>query len=340
MSHTGGQTLVFETPPRIASHCSIVGPKEGEGPLADAFDEILADDLLGQKSWEFAESEMLRRCAVRALNEGGVVEKDLQAFLAGDLNNQIIASTFAARKLSVPFLGLYGACSTFVEALLLGSALISGGFLENALCAASSHFCTAERQFRFPLELGTQRPPAASWTATAAGAALLRADPNGQGNALHVKSGTIGRVIDMEIRDANHMGAAMAPAVCDCLAAHLVDTGRTADDYDLIVTGDLGWIGRNILLELFAERDMQLPEAKLFDCGTSLYYQEQDPHAGGSGCGCVASVSCGLILKRMERGELQRVLLSGSGALLSPTSSLQGESIPGIAYAVEVEVSP
>ena len=336
MSRLGRQTLVFDPAPRIASHCSIVGPKEGEGPLADDFDEILEDDLLGQKSWEFAESEMLRRCAVRAMNEGGVVERDVNAFLSGDLNDQLLASGFAARRLEVPFLGLYGACSTFVEALVLGAALISGGFLENALCGASSHFCTAERQFRFPLELGTQRPPTAQWTATAAGAALLRAG-EGAGMALRVVSGTLGRVVDMKVTDANHMGAAMAPAVCDCIAAHLADRQRAPEDYDLIVTGDLGWIGRKLLIELLGERGIDLEEAKLFDCGTSLYYQEQDAHAGGSGCGCIASVSCGRILKRMDRGQLHRVLLVGSGAMLSPTSSQQGESIPGIAYAAEVE---
>ena len=190
MSRMGRQTLLFERPPRLAAHCSIVGPKEGEGPLADDFDEILEDDLLGQKSWEFAESEMLRRCAVRAMREGGVVETQVQAFLSGDLNDQLLASAFAARELGMPFLGLYGACSTFVEALALASALISGGFMENALCGASSHFCTAERQFRFPLELGTQRPPTAQWTATAAGVALLRADDRGKPGALRRRSRT------------------------------------------------------------------------------------------------------------------------------------------------------
>ena len=337
MSRAGRQTFVYENPPRVAAHYSIVGPKEGKGPLADDFDEILEDDLLGQKSWEFAESEMLYRCAQGAMDAGGVAESRVQAFMSGDLNNQILATGFAARRMNVPFVGLYGACSTFVEGLVLGSALISGGFLENALSAASSHFCTAERQFRTPLELGTQRPPMASWTATAAGCALLRADTKAQ-NVLRVMSGTLGKVIDLKIKDANHMGAAMAPAVCSCIAAHLEDLGRTAEDYDLIATGDLGWIGRNILMELFAQRGIKMPDEKLIDCGASLFYKEQDAHAGGSGCGCVASVGCGYIMKRMERGELKRVLLVGSGAMLSPTSSLQGESIPGAAYAAQLEV--
>ena len=337
MSRAGQQTFIYENPPAIAAHASIVGPKEGRGPLADWFDTVLEDDLLGQKSWELAEMEMVRRCAREAMNQSRLSEEDVQAMLGGDLNNQIIASSFAARTLGVPFIGLYGACATFVQALVIGSALISGGFLENALCAASSHFCTAERQFRFPLELGTQKPPQASRTATACGAALLRASREGAG--LRVTSGTVGRVIDMNITDANHMGAAMAPAVFDTLAAHLSDTGRTAEDYDLIATGDLGWIGRDLLLALAEAANVDLPPEKLIDCGASLFDQAQDAHAGGSGCGCVASVSCGWLMKRMEAGEIKRLLLVGSGAMLSPTSSQQGQSVPGIAFAACIERS-
>ena len=333
MSRAGEQTFLYDHPPAILSHASIVGPKEGRGPLADWFDTILEDDILGQKSWELAEMEMVRRCAKGAMNQAKLADEDVQAMLGGDLNNQIIASSFAARTLGIPFIGLYGACSTFVQALVMGSALISGGFLGNALCVASSHFCTAERQFRFPLELGTQRPPQAAWTATACGCALLSA----QGKGMRVVSGTLGKVIDLNISDANHMGAAMAPAVFDTLTAHLDDTRCTADDFDLIVTGDLGWIGRNLLLGMFRDSGVDMPEEKLVDCGASLYYQEQDAHAGGSGCGCVASVSCGWIMKRVAQGQLGRVLLSGSGAMLSPTSSQQGQSIPGLSYAIEIE---
>ncbi len=335
MSRTGEQTFVFDYPPAILSHASIVGPKEGRGPLADWFDTILEDDILGQKSWELAEMEMVRRCAKSAMSQAKLADEDVQAMLGGDLNNQIIASSFAARTLGIPFIGLYGACSTFVQALVMGSALISGGFLENALCVASSHFCTAERQFRFPLELGTQRPPQASRTATACGAAMLTS----QGDGLRVTSGTIGRVIDLNITDANHMGAAMAPAVFDTIAAHLSDTGHSAEDFDLIATGDLGWIGRDLLLALANAAGVDLPPDKLIDCGASLYSKAQDTHAGGSGCGCVASVSCGWLMKRMEAGELNRLLLVGSGAMLSPTSSQQGQSVPGIAYAACIERS-
>ena len=336
MSRAGGQTFVYDRPPVVAAHASVVGPKEGEGPLADWFDVVLEDDLLGQKSWELAEMEMVRRCVQRAMSDARLTDDAIQAMLGGDLNNQIIASSFAARALGMPFIGLYGACSTFVQALVLSSALISGGFLDNAVCAASSHFCTAERQFRFPLELGTQRPPQSSWTATACGCALLRAGGDGPGR-LRVTGGTVGRIIDLNITDANHMGAAMAPAVFDCVAAHLSDTGRDATCFDLIATGDLGWIGRNLLLELAGAAGVALPPDRLVDCGASLYYREQDPHAGGSGCGCVASVSCGWLMKRLERGELRRLLLVGSGAMLSPTSSQQGQSVPGIAYAAAIE---
>ena len=334
MSRAGSQTFVYDRPPRVAAHRSIAGPKEGKGPLAAWFDTVLEDDLLGQKSWELAEMEMVRRCVQAAMNDARITDARLQAMLGGDLNNQIIASSFAARALGAPFIGLYGACSTFVQALVIGSALISGGYLDNAACVASSHYCTAERQFRFPLELGNQRPPQASWTATACGCALLEAGGPG---GLRVTRGTVGRVVDMNISDANHMGAAMAPAVFDCVAAHLADTGRTAADYDLIATGDLGWIGRDLLLELANAAGLELPPEKLIDCGASLFYQEQDAHAGGSGCGCVASVGCGWLMKRLEGGELRRLLLVGSGAMFSPTSSQQAQSVPGIAYAACVE---
>lgn len=331
----GAQTFVYENPVAIASHVSIAGPKEGQGPLADWFDVILDDDLLGQKSWELAESEMVRRAAEQALSIGRLPAKSAQAMLGGDLNNQIIASSFAARALGIPFLGLYGACSTFVQAMILGSALISSGYLDNALCTASSHYCTAERQFRFPVELGNQRPPQASWTTTACGCCLLTSGHSPTG--LTVTGGTIGRVIDLDIKDANHMGAAMAPAVCSTIEAHLADLHRSAADYDLIATGDLGWIGRNILAELFKRDRIEIPDEKLIDCGASIFSQQQDAHAGGSGCGCVASVSCGWLMKRIEKGELRRVLIAGSGAMLSPTSCQQGQSIPGISYAVCIE---
>ena len=335
MSRRGSQTFVYDCAPRIAARTSIAGPKEGKGPLGDEFDVVLEDDLLGMKSWELAEGEMVRQAVEMTAQKANLPLDQVQLMISGDLNNQIIASSFAARALGVPFFGQYGACSTFVQSLVLGAALICGGFVENAVCCASSHFCTAERQFRFPLEMGTQRPPQASWTATACGCALLTQGAGGDG--LRVTAGTVGRVVDLKIKDANHMGAAMAPAVYDTIAAHLADMGRTSADYDLIATGDLGWIGRNLLVELFRRGGLDMPDARLIDCGNSLFYQEQDAHAGGSGCGCVAAVSCGWLMKRIESGELRRVLIAGSGAMLSPTSTQQGESIPSISYAVCIE---
>ena len=258
----------------------------------------------------------------------------MQALLSGDLNNQIIASTFAARALGTPFLGLYGACSTFVEALILGAMLVDGGYRENAMAAACSHFCTAERQFRNPLELGTQRPPSAQWTATAAGAVLLARRDGAQ---VCVANGTLGRVVDRKICDANHMGAVMAPAVCDTICAHFAQTDTDAGDYDRVVTGDLGVIGRELLLELLRERGVDMPEEKLTDCGASLYYDWQDAHAGGSGAGCIAATTCARLGDEVREGAKQRLLLVGSGALLSWTSAQQGESIPGIAFAATLE---
>ncbi|MGI6239873.1 MAG: stage V sporulation protein AD [Christensenellales bacterium] len=336
MSRVGRQSFLYENPPLVASHASVVGPKEGEGPLGKWFDMVIDDDLLGKKSWEQAESEMLRRCALDAISRAGMTDATIDLFLSGDLNDQIIASSFCARSLGIPFVGLYGACSTFAQAMVLAAALISGGQLNSALCGASSHFCTAERQFRFPLEMGTQRTPSAQWTATAAGCAVLKDEKKKDG--MRVTAGTIGKVIDYQIKDANHMGAAMAPAVSACIKAHFEDTARPADYYDLVATGDLGWIGRELLIELLHESGLKIDPGRLIDCGASLYAKEQDPHAGASGCGCVASVSCGWLMKRLAQREYTKLLVVGSGAMLSPTSGLQGESIPSIAYAAALEM--
>lgn len=336
MSRAGIQSFFFENAPMVVARSSVVGKKESEGPLGGYFDVIMPDDLLGKDSWEQAESEMQIVCVSDALQRAGMEQAELNAVLAGDLNDQITASGFAARALGTPFIGLYGACSTFVQALMLAAALISGGQLDNAACVASSHFCTAERQFRFPLELGTQRPPSAHWTATAAGCAILTraARPN----SIRATAGTIGRVIDYNVTDANHMGAAMAPAVRDCIVAHFADTAREPSYYDIIVTGDLGYIGRDLLMELLEEARLKIEGERLVDCGASLFSKEQDAHAGGSGCGCVAAATCAWIMGRMEKREITRALVVGSGAMLSPTSAMQGQSIPSIAYAAALEV--
>lgn len=335
MPKLGRQTLEFSTRPAIRGWASVVGPKEGQGPLGWCFDRVLDDDLMGQDSWELAESLMLQQALELSMEKAGTLPTSVDCMLCGDLLNQLISSALAARAIGAPFLGLYGACSTMIESTLLGSALVDAGFLTRCACGASSHFCTAERQFRFPLELGCQRPPSAQWTATAAGAVVL--DAGKEPAAAHVTHGTLGRVVDYQITDANHMGAAMAPAVADTIQAHLEDTGRKDADYDRIITGDLGCIGRNLLSELLKRRGIKVQPEKLVDCGASLFDEIQDAHAGGSGCGCIASVLCGLFLRRVQEGAFRRILVVGSGALLSTTSSQQGESIPGIAYAVAIE---
>ena len=330
------QTIAFEKRVAVRACASTVGPKEGKGPLGWCFDRVLQDDLLGQESWELAESRMMQDTIEMCLAKAGLPAQSVEVLLAGDLQGQIMSSAFAARELGMPYLGLYGACSTMIEAMAVGGILVEGGYRKNALCSASSHFCTAERQFRGPVELGSQRPPSASWTTTACGALLL--DGGKQPGVARLTHATLGRVVDYQVKDANHMGAAMAPAVADTITAHLTDTGRSFADYDLIATGDLGYIGRNILKELLIQRGVKVADEKLIDCGASMFSREQDAHAGGSGCGCVASVSCSWVMKRMEQGEFSRALLVGSGAMLSPTSTMQAETIPGIAYAARLEV--
>lgn len=333
MRRAGRRTFVYEQRPSVRAAAAIAGPKEGQGPLGADFDVVLPDDLLGMASWEQAESEMLRRAVDLCASKAGVTIKAVDLLLAGDLQDQITASGFAARALGIPFFGLYGACSTFIESMVLGGALVDGGLADRVVCAASSHFCAAERQYRFPLELGNQRPPSAQWTATAAGAALLSREETGLCSLTH---GTVGRIVDYQIKDANHMGAAMAPAVADTLTAHFQDTGRSPQDYDQIVTGDLGFIGRELLMDLMRERGMPLAPERLSDCGASLYSPEQDAHAGGSGCGCIASVLSAHFMPLIA-GPFHRMLALGSGAMLSPATTQQGESIPSISYAVALE---
>lgn len=259
-------------------------------------------------------------------------------FLCGDLLNQIVTSSFAARELGLPYLGLYGACSTMTEGLLLGGVLTDGGYRPNALCAASSHFSTAERQYRFPLEMGTTTPPSAQRTATGAGAVLVSGEsvPGSPLQHVRLKSATIGRVIDMGITDGSNMGAAMAPAAYDSICRHLLDTGRAPEAYDAIYTGDLGRFGRQMLLELFEREGLDLSK-KHFDCGEMLFSPEQGYQCGGSGCGCSAIVLACHVLPRLEAGSLRRVLFLSTGALLSPLTCNQGESIPGIAHVIELE---
>ena len=332
----GQHTILLPSRPRILSGASIAGKKEGAGPLHDDFDQIIADDLFSEETWEKAESHFQYTAADLAIRKAGLTHGQIDAALGGDLLDQIMAASLAVRELHTPFIGLYGACSTMAESLCLASMLVDGGYLRHAVCTASSHFCTAERQYRFPLEYGSQRPPTAQWTVTGAGSAVVSSDDKRPAicRSTHV---TLGRIVDMAIKDANNMGAAMAPAAADTLHRHLTDTGRTAQDYDLIITGDLGRVGHDVLLTLMQEKGMPIDPARYIDCGLEVFSPDQDTHAGGSGCGCSAVTLCGHIFNRFHRGELHRVLFMATGALLSPTSSQQGDTIPGIAHAIALE---
>jgi len=305
---------------------------ESEGPLRDSFDYINSDPYYGQKTWEKAESTMLEKAFTLALEKASITAGDIQYVFAGDLLNQCISSSFGLRSENIPFFGLYGACSTMAEGLSLASLMIDGGFADTTAAVTSSHFCSAERQFRTPLEYGCQRTPTAQWTVTGAGAVILSSDGPGP----YVTHVTPGRIVDAGIKDANNMGAAMAPAAYDTISAHFSDLGLSPDDYDLILTGDLGSLGSSILTDLFRNDGIEIAE-KHNDCGMMIYSPEkQDVHAGGSGCGCCASVLCGHIINGMRSGTWNKVLFAATGALMSTTSSQQGESIPGISCAVSL----
>ena len=336
----GLQTVSFEKKPYIIGRGNVVGKKESEGPLASYFDESLTDDMYGEKSWEKAESKMLQTAMSKACTRAQLSKENIDVMLSGDLVNQIMSSSFTARNMHIPFLGLYGACSTMTESMVLGSMLIDGEFASNVLAGASSHFCTAERQFRMPVEHGNQRPPSAQWTATAAGAVVISESAGGNAPVnIRVTDATVGKVIDAGIKDANQMGAAMAPAAVDTLLNHLQDTGRGIDYYDLVVTGDLGYIGKDIMCDLLV--DAGLDSRKVFghydDCGTMLFAKDQDVHGGGSGCGCSAVVLASYILPKIVSGEWKRILFVPTGALLSKVSFNEGDSIPGIAHGVVIE---
>lgn len=330
----GKQTVKLSAPVTISSTYSIVGVKEGEGPLAKYFDVILEDEYWGEKTWEKTESKIVKECVAGCLGKEKVSNEDIDYMFSGDLLNQCVSSSFGIRERQIPYFGIFGACSTFVEGMSLGAMLIDGQMADNVLCSTSSHFCSAEKQFRFPLELGNQRPPSAQWTVTGSGTALLKS--TGQGPFItHI---TTGKIIDMGIKDANNMGAAMAPAAVDTLYQHFKDTGRGPSYYDLILTGDLGHIGKDIVKDLMESRGYNLNN-NYNDCGCLIFDKEkQDTHAGGSGCGCCATTFCGYIFNQLQTKKLKRVLLCATGALMSPTTAQQKESILGIAHAVSIEV--
>ncbi len=329
----GKQTFQPACPPTIIGHGSAAGKKESAGPLGRHFDHTCQDDLFGAKSWEQAESVMQGLALDAALKRAGRHTADLDYLLAGDLLNQCIGSGYAARAADVPFFGLYGACSTMGESLALAALLLSGGYGRYAAAVTSSHFCSAERQYRTPLEYGCQRTPTAQWTATASGAVILTNQPE---KGISVTRITAGIVTDYGIKDANNMGAAMAPAAYKTLKAHFEDTGLAPDYYDLILTGDLGKLGSEIVSDFFSTDGC--PLSNYSDCGLLLFdMDEQDVHAGASGCGCSASVLCGHILPGLLSGRWNRVLFCPTGALHSPTATMQGESVPGICHAIALE---
>ena len=329
----GKYTIAFDNSPEICGYAAVVGKKEGNGPLKSCFDVIKQDAKKKKKSWELAESKMQQTAITTAMQKSNYKFSDIDVIIAGDLLNQCIGSTFACLNSNKPFLGLYGACSTMAESLLTGACLIDAGSANKIITAASSHFCSAERQYRFPLAYGGQRPPTAQWTATAAGAAVLEKTNN---NHFCITHAIIGKMVEMGIKDANNMGAAMAPAAFDTIYNLFNDTNTKPNDYDIIVTGDLGDLGATLLVDLFNENKIDITRV-YSDCGSMLYGDTQDVHSGGSGCGCSAAVLCGHLLDEMLNKNLKKLIFAGTGALMSPTSIQQGQPIVGICHAVVIE---
>lgn len=334
MKKIGKQTFKLSNPVSIKETASIVGPKESNGPLAKYFDKCIEDEFYGESSWEKAESKFIKSATEMLIAKSGISNKDIDFCFAGDLLNQCISSCFGLRETNIPFFGIFGACSTFVESLILGAMAIDGNFAKNVLCAVSSHFCSAEKQFRFPLELGNQRPPTSQWTVTGSGACIL----SKEGTGPYITHVTPGKIIDMGIKDVNNMGSAMAPAAIDTLITHFQDTSRNPDYYDGIFTGDLGYIGKDILLDIVKTKGYDITN-NYNDCGILIFDKnKQDTHSGGSGCACCASVFSGYLYKKLKEKKLNKILLIATGALTNSTTSQQGESIPGIAHAVSIEM--
>ena len=336
MKKIGMQTIIMENLPYILETSSIVGPKEAAGPLAKYFDKCLEDEFWGEKTWEKAESKIIKENVNALIAKSGIASSEIDYCFAGDLLNQCISSSFGLRETNLPFFGIFGACSTFVEGLCLGSVFVDSGAAQNVLCATSSHFCSAEKQFRFPLELGNQRPQSAQWTVTGSGAAILSNSNHGK-ECPRITYVTPGKIVDMGVKDTNNMGAAMAPAALDTLVTHFKDTGRKPSYYDAIITGDLGHVGKEILTELAETKGYNIKN-NYDDCGVLIFDKEnQDTHSGGSGCACIASVFSGYFYQMLKEKKINKVLLIATGALMNSTTSQQGESIPGIAHAVAIE---
>ena len=328
----GKQSFLLGTPPIITAWANAAGKKETEGPLAHTFDIKCRDPYFGQKTWEQAEKQMQQQVLRKLLEKANLTQQEVDLVFSGDLLNQCIGSSFSLRNTGIPHLGLYGACSTMAEGLLMASMAVGGGFVNNAIAMTSSHFASSERQYRFPLGYGGQRTPTSQWTVTGSGAALV----SRTGTGPRITACTIGTVTDLGIKDANNMGAAMAPSALATIRAHMEDLHTDPKDFDLIVTGDLGQLGKDLLLELAKAEGLSLG-GKLTDCGNLVFDNTvQDVHSGGSGCGCSAITLCGYLLNELQQGKLRKLLFCGTGALLSPTSTQQGLPIPGVCHAISI----
>jgi stage V sporulation protein AD len=329
----GMQSIKFNNPPYILATANIAGKKEGEGPLGDKFDIVGDDDLFGENTWEEAESSMQKKVAGWAISNAKLTNQQIRYIFAGDLLGQTIATSFGLLDFNIPLFGLYGACSTAGESLSLAAMTVAAGYAENVLAVTSSHFASAEKQFRYPLEYGNQRPLAASWTVTASGAFVV----SSKQSKVKITGITTGKIVDLGIKDSMNMGAAMAPAACDTIYQNLMDFNLQPDKYDKIVTGDLGYIGSDILIELLKEKGFDI-SAQHMDCGKEIFDQAtQDTHAGGSGCGCAAATLSAYLLKELEKGTIKKILFVPTGALLSTVSYNEGQSVPGIAHGVVIE---
>lgn len=334
-TRVGRYTIRMDQPPSMMGYASVVGKKEGDGPFADEFDQIEEDTTFGEKTWEKAESRMQNDALNKALRKANITPGTVDIIFAGDLLNQCIGTSYGLREFGIPFAGLYGACSTMAESLAMAAVFVEGNFANVTAALTSSHFCSAERQYRLPLEYGGQRSPSAQWTVTGSGAIIL----GREGDGPYVREVTFGRMVDLGIKDQSNMGAAMAPAAADTLKHYFDDTGDSPDRFDLIVTGDLGLVGSGLLRELLQKEGVTLGK-NYNDCGLMIYDRDkQDVHAGGSGCGCAASVLCSHILNNMKSGQLHEVLFMATGALMSPVSVQQGQSIPSVAHAVHLSTS-
>lgn len=337
----GRYTVMFEKPPLIRSYAAIVGEKESEGPLGTYFDTVCEDPMMGQDSWEAAEGQLQYTAVLKALDKAFLRPEDIDYLFAGDLLSQTIATSFGVMELQIPHFGLYGACSTMGESLSLASMAIDGSFASRVVAVTSSHFASAEKQFRYPLGYGNQRSLASTWTVTGSGALVLESAEECSEQAakkcVRVHGITTGKIMDYGIKDSQNMGACMAPAAAFVIASHLKDMNRKPEDYDRIITGDLGTVGQKILFELMREEGYDI-EGVHMDCGIEIFdHETQDTHAGGSGCGCSAVTLCSYVMHQMEIGEWKRVLFVPTGALLSKISFNEGLSIPGIAHGVVLE---